>query len=370
MKKEFLYLDVVRASTHYYLNDQYLYHFKYKECKKPYYYKNIALENGAVITVGYYRQFYSLFVKCSIPKVVYGDNRNLITKSDVGIAIDIVNNVLLTMGIQVDFRLFSVSNIEITNNYICSTEEEKQIYIDAYKKQHVSRREVCDYFNSAVHKNQSRRTTMYDKSAEIISRDKDSVLSNVDKRILRVEHKLTKSVLNKYQKNCLVKDLIRIDLKKVMKEENKKVGLDMMTVNEKEFYKILDEKIQYKNESTKQRIINFYKELNKYGEQYVKNKYSSYKFRNYRKIMLEDGFNTIHISSKTKNTIDFQKVEQNTFIQLTKQEIKIIINKIKGVIKQKKNEKFNIFKRMAEFKPFCLLCKIFKNIPEFLFDTS
>lgn len=368
MKKEFLCLDVVRASTHYYLDDKHLYDFKYKDCKKPFYYKNVTLKNDAIITVGYYKQFYSLFVKCSFPKIIFGDNRNLIAEDDMGIVIDIVNNILLTMDIQTDFGLFSVSNIEITYNYICSTEVEKQVYIDAYNKQYISRRKLCNYAESSVHKNISRRTTMYDKSAEIVYRDKNAVLSSVDKRILRVEHKLSKKALNKYQTNCLIKDLIKIDLKKVMKEENKKAGLNMITVNEKKFYKILNEKIEHRNELTKYRIVVFYQELNEYGEQYVRNKYSAYIFRSYRKIMLEGGFNTIHTSSKIKKSINFQNIEQNTIIQLTKKEIKNIINKLKGEQREAKNEK-SYFEKMFE-KSFCLLCKVLFGISGRFIDTS
>ena len=370
MKNETLCLDVVRAGIPFYLNDNRLSDFTYKECKNPYFYKNITLENGAVVTAGYYCQFQYLFVKCSFPKVVYGDNRNLITKNDMSAVISAVNNALLTVGIYADFSLFSVSNIEVTYNYVCRTEAEKQAYIVAYNKHYVSRRNTCNYAESAVFKNRSTRTTIYDKAAEILYRNNDAVLSYADKRIVRVEHKIPKRVLDNYQKGCLVEDLINIDLRKVLKEENEKAGLAMITLNEKKFYKILEEKIKHKNTSTKLCIINFYKELNEHGEQYVKNKYSPYVFRSYRKIMLNAGYSTVHTSGKAKTTMDFQKVEKNSFVQFTKQEIRKIIDKIKGESKTIKNEKNSLMERMASTKLFCLLRKFFNSISESYFNTS
>jgi len=369
MKKEFLCIDVLRAGISYHLDNIYLSGYKFMSGDNPYYYKNVILGNGTVITIGYYYKHQYLFVKCSLPKVIYGNNRKLITVGDIDKVSSVINQALSEEGITTRFEDFMVSNVEISFNYICSSLKDKEVYVDLFNKKSVSRRKNCEYGTSAVIKNKSCRTTVYDKESEELYRNQNLTLTDKEKRYIRVEHKVPKRVLWKYKHHCTVKDLFNMDLKEVLREENIKVGLDMKILNKKEFYKVLNEKIQHKDEAIRQRIIAFYEELNEYGENYVKGKYSRYIFNSYRNIMLEDGINTVHTNSNIKNVIDFQKVDQNTFIQFTKQEIKRIISKIKGGNNEDKNEK-SYFEKMVEFKPFCLLCKFLFGPSGRFVDTS
>ena len=369
MKREFLCIDVIRAGTNYCVDDISLSGYKFILGDKPYYYKNLILENGTTITIGYYYKYQYLFVKCSLPKVVHGNNRKLMTIGDIDKVSSVINQVLLAGGITARFEDFVVSNVEVSFNYICSSPNDKAVYVDLFNKKSVGRRKNCEYGTSAVIKNKSCRTTVYDKEAEELYRNQNLTLTDKEKRYIRVEHKVPKRVLWKYKYHCTVKDLFNMNLKEVLREENRKVGLDMKILNKKEFYKVLHEKIQHKDEAVKHRIITFYEELNEYGENYVKGKYSRYVFNSYRNIMLEDGINTVHTNSNIKNVIDFQKVDQNTFIQFTKQEIKRIISKIKGGNNEDKNEK-SYFEKMVFFKPFCLLCKLLFGPSGKFVDTS
>ena len=204
----------------------------------------------------------------------------------------------------------------------------------------------------------------------MLYRKPDSYLSGKEKRIIRVEHKVPKRRLNKYKKNCKVRDLFNIDLREVLREENKKVGLDMKMLNKKDFYDVLNKNIQHKSAKTREKIIKFYQELNAHGELYVKQKYSKYIFVTYRNIMLKAGVCTVHTSATIKNIINFQQPEKTSFFNFAKSEIKKIIKKVKGEGKTTKNEEKNFMGRVASFKPFCLLCKFFNSISESYFNTS
>ena len=365
-----LYIDVIRAGTTYYLNDDSLKDYCIKNIANPYYYKIITLSNGSKITIGYYRQFHHLFVKCSLPKILYGNNIEMLKGADLNKTINCINSVLIELGIFADFSDFTISQIEISNNYICSSEKEKQLYIDLFNKRYVPRKRNSEYDTSTVYKNKSSRSTIYDKSEEVLFRNPDIHLFGKEKRIIRVEHKVPKRRLNKYKKNCKVRDLFNIDLREVLREENKKVGLDMKMLNKKEFYSVLNENIQNKSDKAQKKIIKFYQELNEYGELYVKQRHSKYVFNTYRNIMLRAGICTVHTSSTIKNIVDFQQPEKQTFVQFAKNEIKNIIKKVKGEVKTTKNEKKRFRERMASVKPFCLLRKLFNSISESYFNTS
>ena len=195
MKNTIVPIDVVMAGTYYVLDDTALkgYHIKNTE-DDCFFYKNIMLENGAVFTLSYRKEFSYLSAKFSVPKVMCGTNAKELHREDVPKLISTVNNILAGEQLAADFATFKISRIELSKNYECHNAREKINYIDVLKRRTAYRKKSSNYATSAVLYNKSCRLTVYDKKAEMIAHsDAKYIEANTDK-FLRVEYKVGKAV--------------------------------------------------------------------------------------------------------------------------------------------------------------------------------
>lgn len=368
MNNKILPIDVLSAGLYYRLDDDMLKTFKIKIThKEMYYFKNVRVNENCKLTICYRKQFNYLTIKVSLPKILYATNTKTLYITDTNRILSIINKVLSDESIYEDFNNFKVSVIELSHNYICKNETDKQLYIDLFNMKNLTHRKNSTYKTSAVHKNKSVRTTIYDKKAELLANNYKKSITNRENRILRVEHKLKKSVLKKYSKDLSVKNILNMDLEKIFLNENSKLGFNLKVLGKKEFYATLKKSISDKKIATQNKIITFYQELNEFGESYVKQKYSSYIYNNYRNIMLSKNYSTIYSNKKLRN-ICFTDLYADLNIKLTKQEIKEMISKYK-IIKEKfkVKTKYNI-KKVTDFQPLCLLWGFINLIS--WFDTS
>ena len=110
MKNTIVPLDVVMAGTYYVLDDTTLegYHTKHTE-DDYFFYKNIILENGAVFTLSYRKEFSYLSAKFSAPKMLYGTNAKELRREDIAVLISTVNGILAGEQITTDFSAFKIS---------------------------------------------------------------------------------------------------------------------------------------------------------------------------------------------------------------------------------------------------------------------
>lgn len=326
-----------------------------------YYYKNIILENGTVLTLGYRKEFSYLEVKFSVPKLLYGTNAIEMQSNHISNVINIVNNILAAEHINADFASFRISRIELSRNYNCKNEREKMNYIDVLKRRDASRKESKNYMTSAVFYNKSCRLTIYDKKAEMLAHGDAKYINEVTAKILRVEYKVRKTTLKKYTKNLSVENVLcNLDLNAIFADENRKTGIFGKVLSYNRFFSVLNRLICGKSAACQKKIIAFYKDVNIIGEPAAKAKYSKYVFRTYSKIMKDEGYNIMYSYSHVQ-FIDFYKT---LFPSITYAEtsIKQIIKRCQKTVSDKPVKYRDI--KVAEKHPLWL------SYPLFLHDTS
>lgn len=306
MKSTIVPVDVIQAGAEYVLDSDYLDGFHtYCSTDDYYFYKKINIENGAVLTITYRKEFSYITVKFSAPKLIYGTNAKEISREDIPDLLDSVNKILAKEKINVDFASFRVSRLELSKNYVCRSEGEKMHYIDVLKRRAASRKKKSNYATSAVLYNKSCRLTVYDKYAEMLAHNAAKHIKTETNKILRVEYKMEKAVLKKYSKNLSVENVLcNLDLCEIYATENKKTGIFDRVLSSDRFFKVLGKQIEGKTDACKKRIVAFYKELNVIGEQAAKEKYSKYTFSTYTKIMKGAGYNIMYSYSNVR-FVDF-----------------------------------------------------------------
>lgn len=365
MFEKLLPLDVLKAgcsTSAKYIN---LKGFKPRDDNKHQFYKLITLGNGTKITLNYNTEFQYFSVRASIPKVLYGCNTCTIHQADADHFIKVINAILLQENIDLNFEEFKISLLEASYNYICKSKKDKQDYIEFFSKQSVSRKNKEVYETSVVYKNKQDRLTIYDKSEEILAKNPLADISEDTEKILRVEYTLNKKALKKHYKNLTVGIFLReFDLEKIFLKENIKSGLSLKALNKKEFYIILRRQIKSKRKYTQNKILKFYKCLNQFGEEYIKDNYTRYQISTYKKLMIELGYSPFYLKNNTK-PIDFMSLTQKIDVESVRIVMKPIFKLIFKNKRKNKLFKINVRDTLSQFSRCTFFQKIFK-----FFDTS
>lgn len=358
----FLPVDVIRAGISVDRRDMVLFEFRPRNNSKKQWYRVVDAYNGTKITLDYNIEHEYFSVKVSLPKLACGTNALNLTSTYAEELIELMNFHLSEIGLQFDFGEFNVSLLEVSHNYVCETVEDKEKYIEYFSNKNVSRKRKKLYKGSVVFENKTNKTTIYDKKAEVKNGDDIPVNKPVLDRTLRVEHKLFKRGVKKYFKDRSVKNiLLSGKLEEVFLSENKRAGLHLKILHKNSFYKTLQSLIEDRNPTFQKRVQKFYKELNKYGEEWVESNYPKNQVRTYKKIMTSAGYNTTYIS-KSVNPVDFMNLKEEKKMKLSREERTEFVSKFKKI-------KTTIFTKVKEFLSLCLPCNFFRKVFGW-FDTS
>lgn len=128
----------------------------------------------------YIPENYYLSMKFSITKFLYGKNTCVLVKNDLTLLFDLLNKYASAILNNVpDVQEWKINRIDLAHDYYCASPEDKQTYIDAFKKLKYSRYKSNKNYKTSVHKhNKSFVYNIYDKSAQN---------PTANKHILRVE---------------------------------------------------------------------------------------------------------------------------------------------------------------------------------------
>ena len=325
MANKIIPIDVIRAGTRVYFSDINLNGYRRRECDTYQLYKLIKTETNAIVTLNYNMKFQYFSVRVSVPKLLYGTNTREVSLIDVDKFITAINEILKKENLNLDFSDFRISILELCHNYICSTEKDKIAYLDFFSKASVSRKKKDNYPSSTVFKNSQSRITIYNKSQELSDRKSNTTLTEDVQKILRTEFTLQTKALKQYHKNLTVDAFFKdFDLRSIFLAEQHKAGFGLKILHKKTFFKILNKKIQKRRKDTRNKIRNFYREFNLYGEDFVRGKYSQYQVREYKKIITDMGFSPIYINNTVK-IIDFTSLDESK---------KIVKMNVKELLKQ------------------------------------
>lgn len=365
MSEKLLPVDVIKAGCFAYPHNINLRGFKPRNDNKHQLYKLVTLKNGSIVTLNYNTEFQYFSVRSSVPKVLYGCNTCTLHQADADYFIKVINAILLQENIDLNFEEFKISLLEASYNYICKSKKDKQDYIEFFSKQSVSRKNKELYETSVVYKNKQDRLTIYDKSEEILAKNPLADISEDTEKMLRVEYTLNKKSIKKYYKNLTVGIFLReFDLEKIFLKENIRSGLNLKALNRKEFYTVLRRQIKNKRKHTQNKIIKFYKCLNKFGEEYTKDNYTKYQISSYKKLMTELGYSPFYLNNST-NRIDFMSLNKKIDIESVRIEMKKVCKLIFKKKHKNKLFKFNVRDTLSQFSRCSFFQKIFK-----FFDTS